>query len=295
EPLVWYEGATLTDRRWLHADAQGSIIATSGASGAILGQTYRYSPYGEPDADYGFSGGSRFRYTGQITLRDAPLWHYKARVYDPGIGRFLQTDPVGYADQMNLHAYVGNDPVNGTDPTGMLTSSSSPFDPNCYVDCATEEDYEEYLQTFISSVQSGGRRTRRRGWVDDALETIIEGTARSVPIDVYRVCSQNDDPCREGTYWTPEDPREMADWRDRLAVYPGWNSGEYLAIGQVTFWDLRTGRVQVSGLPGSVAGPQPYNPGLGGGPYEGRGTEWRIRDPANTVTGLRVIPFRRQR
>ena len=115
EPLVWYEGAGLTDRRWLHADHQGSVVASS--NGAGVGTVYAYSAYGEPA--YGNWGGSRFRYTGQIMLPEAKLYHYKARVYDPVLGRFLQTDPVGYKDDFNLYAYVKGDPLNNVDSEGQ--------------------------------------------------------------------------------------------------------------------------------------------------------------------------------
>ncbi|MBC7770227.1 MAG: RHS repeat-associated core domain-containing protein [Phycisphaerales bacterium] len=114
EPVVWYEGSGTSDRRWLMQDQLGSIVAIADGSGASIA-TNTYDEYGQP----GSANIGRFQYTGQIWIAEANLYHYKARAYAPGLGRFLQTDPISYAGGMNLYMCVGNDPVNFVDPLGL--------------------------------------------------------------------------------------------------------------------------------------------------------------------------------
>ena len=100
-----------------HHDNVNSVSQVSGHNGGVI-QSLTYGAFGNALATTGNSP-SRLKYTGRED-DGTGLYYYRARYYDPQIGRFISEDPMGFEAGINFYAYVGNNPVNGNDPTGLV-------------------------------------------------------------------------------------------------------------------------------------------------------------------------------
>ena len=105
---------------YYHYDGLGSVVALSNSSGDSC-QSYEYSAFGRVWAEYPEFKANPYMFTGRRFDFETGLFYYRARYYNPYIGRFLQTDPIGYGDGINWYAYCGNNPLAFVDPSGLVT------------------------------------------------------------------------------------------------------------------------------------------------------------------------------
>jgi RHS repeat-associated protein len=111
-----------TNGRWVnytfHHDALQSVLGISGHEGTVL-QAISYGPFGEKINVTGSAPANYLHYTGRETDPDTGLYNYRARLYDPTVGRFITEDPKGFDAGVNFYIYCNNNGVNGNDPMGL--------------------------------------------------------------------------------------------------------------------------------------------------------------------------------
>ena len=144
----------------------------------------------EPDV----TTGQRFRYTGQPLIGALGLYYYKARFYAPSLGRFLQTDPIGSADDLNLYAYAGNSPISFSDPSGLFVTDAATLTGKLgdavddyvqggygrpFAQAVRDGDPAAALMYFGASVLSIGMTVG-----SDGSSSALRGVAQSVAIGV---------------------------------------------------------------------------------------------------------------
>jgi len=114
EPIAVTKGSSTY---FYHQDGLGSVTDLTDSAGATA-KSYSYDAYGNILESPG-TVDQPYSYTGREFDAESGLYYLRARYYDPTTGKFLQKDPIGLRSGLNLYRYVGANPANWIDSTGL--------------------------------------------------------------------------------------------------------------------------------------------------------------------------------
>jgi RHS repeat-associated protein len=205
-------------------------------------------------------------FTGRRYDSESGLYYYRARYYDYYTGRFLQPDPIGYDDGLNVYAYVGNSPLILVDPFGLCKGGLS--------------GYERAKIAFLSGVsdaidwwykKSGGKEMEKFLWEGRHVGTQYGEQA----LDYYA--------------------QEIAFGEGRWYHYLG---GTVSSMWQPDTWKVTTGTIAVAGLVAKPASKTPpwlgavrFHPGHAGGPHQFPHLQIMIRVARHVTKHIYVPPY----
>lgn len=135
---------------YYHADGLGSIAAITNAAPAVV-QSYEYDSYGMATPSMDFR--NDYTYTGREWDKETGLYYYRARYYDPIDGIFISKDPIGFrGGDVNLYAYVQNNPINWRDPSGLFVFGKRPLSDGKapWIPGGSSNPLDDYFNTEIS-------------------------------------------------------------------------------------------------------------------------------------------------
>jgi RHS repeat-associated protein len=173
---ILYRHDTVRGDLRYHLDRMGNVVFLLDSDGDGI-ERYTYDAFGHPtvtdwngDNPRTWSAyGNRLMFTGREYFPELGLYDFRNRFYYPAIGRFLQSDPIGFdADDANIFRYCGGDPVNGSDPLGLdavtervtVTGAPVPVDydrddrPIYYVSWSVFDPLNDYLNSLFNDDRS---------------------------------------------------------------------------------------------------------------------------------------------
>jgi RHS repeat-associated protein len=105
-------------------DGLGSVTALTDSTGSVIHE-YKYSVFGKIVEETGDSAENPFTYTSREYDKETGNYFYRARYYNPDLGRFISEDPIGFrSGDNNFYRYVQNSGINFRDPLGKCVEAS---------------------------------------------------------------------------------------------------------------------------------------------------------------------------
>ena len=224
-----------------HADGLGSITSMTDSTGNVAA-SYVYDSFGKLTASTGTIM-NPFQYSGREYDPETGLYYYRARYFDPAMGRFISEDPIGYHGGINFYGYVGNDPANFVDPTGYAASGPCLNVDNFvqWLDAHAHKTSQHHCARAVRmGLEAGGLNTTGRPELAKDYGPFLEGND-------FSEVSSND----FGALFNPYSPEKG----DIVVIQPGPSPA-----GHIEAWDGSTWVSDFTQNPNHIspyAGPTP--------------------------------------
>lgn len=196
--------ATPTDDLYYVNDANFNVTGlVNGATGLVV-ERYHYDPYGKVEIYDGLwtplavqesAFDNVYLFTGRRLDPEIALYYYRARYYDPQLGRFISEDPIGYRGGLNLYTYVRGNPVRFVDPSGLRGSIPSGRTPTeISVGSPFENLYDDIWNVDVEVINNKLRVSLKQG-------TTTYGAARLPSLVLGDTTLQDRDSAQIAVLW----------------------------------------------------------------------------------------------
>jgi RHS repeat-associated protein len=171
---LWRGGQTYT----YLLDRLGSVRGLADAAGNLVA-TYRYDPWGNLLASTGTLA-NPLRFTSREYDEESGLYFYRARYYDPVVGRFVSRDPIGISSEDgNLYAYARGNPVGFIDPFGLQSNSYNLGEMRKYADDPNNKQIRENIANkLMNQLSSKGQEWSQGDSRDKFCKGLMEQAGR---------------------------------------------------------------------------------------------------------------------
>lgn len=161
-PLVQQQGGAIT---YYHTDHLGTPQKLTDATGAVV-WTVTYSAFGEANVDPALTVTNNLRFPGHYFDEETRLHDNYFRQYDPSVGRYVQTDPMGLDGGINGYAYAGLNPCIRSDRYGLWSTADAALVQHFYSGKAGYVDISKWCADYLADPQVQMRTTLLKHKID---------------------------------------------------------------------------------------------------------------------------------